>query len=202
MQNDNIAIKKLHGLEIEPLLMELAQLRIQVFREYPYLYDGDIDYEKKYLKTYLHTKESIALLACNQRGDVVGASTGIPLMNETNEFIHAFQASDYNPSEIFYCAESILLPDYRGKGIYKKFFLERENQAKQLGRFQWCSFCCVEREDQHPLKPKNHIPLDKIWQHFGYEKRSKITTSYKWKDIDKKEETQHKMVFWIKNIIA
>jgi hypothetical protein len=34
-------------------VQDLAQLRITVFREFPYLYDGDLAYEQNYLRTYL-----------------------------------------------------------------------------------------------------------------------------------------------------
>ncbi len=33
--------KRLSGSQIAPYIDELAQLRITVFREFPYLYDGD-----------------------------------------------------------------------------------------------------------------------------------------------------------------
>ena len=38
----------------------LAAQRIRVFREFPYLYDGDVGYEREYLATYVHSPRSLA----------------------------------------------------------------------------------------------------------------------------------------------
>ena len=56
---------------------------------------------------------------------VVGATTGLPMDAETPEFQKPFVENGFDPAKIFYCAESVLLPEYRGRGIYPKFFAER-----------------------------------------------------------------------------
>ena len=195
----DISIKHLSGMELEPWLPDLARMRITVFRDFPYLYDGTAEYEEKYLKIYMRSPESIIILALD--GDkVIGASTGLPMEDETEEFQKPFLEHGYDPAKIFYCGESVLLKEYRGKGIYKEFFLGREGQARKLGRFDWCSFCCVQRPADHPLKPADYIPLDAVWNKFGYVKHPELRTSYIWKDVDQAEETAHDMVFWLKSI--
>ncbi|HBF93820.1 MAG TPA: GNAT family N-acetyltransferase, partial [Marinobacter adhaerens] len=42
-----VSIRRLSGDQIKPYLDDLARLRIEVFRHFPYLYDGDMDYERK-----------------------------------------------------------------------------------------------------------------------------------------------------------
>ena len=195
----DISIKHLSGMELEPWLPDLARMRITVFRDFPYLYDGTAEYEEKYLKIYMRSPESIIILALD--GDkVIGASTGLPMEHETEEFQKPFLEHGYDPAKIFYCGESVLLKEYRGKGIYKEFFLGREGQARNLGRFDWCSFCCVQRPEDHPLKPADYVPLDAVWNKFGYVKHPELRTSYIWKDVDQAEETAHDMVFWLKSI--
>ena len=195
----DISIKHLSGMELEPWLPDLARMRITVFRDFPYLYDGTAEYEEKYLKTYMRSPESIIILALD--GDkVIGASTGLPMEHETEEFQKPFLEHGYDPAKIFYCGESVLLKEYRGKGIYKEFFLGREGQARNLGRFGWCSFCCVQRPEDHPLKPADYVPLDAVWNKFGYVKHPELRTSYIWKDVDQAEQTAHDMVFWLKSL--
>ena len=195
----DIRIKKLSGSELAPYVPDLARLRITVFRDFPYLYDGTTEYEEKYLQTYLKTDESIIVLALD--GDkVIGASTGLPMEHETDEFKQPFVDNGYDPARIFYCGESVLLKDYRGKGIYKEFFIGREGQARKLGRFDWCSFCCVQRPDDHALRPADYVPLDAIWTKFGYVKHPELNTAYAWKDVDQAEDTEKPMVFWLKSI--
>ncbi len=193
----DIVIKHLCGPELEPWVPDVARLRITVFRDFPYLYDGTTEYEEKYLKTYLESPESVIILALD--GDqVVVASTGLPMHDETAEFQKPFIDHGHDPAKIFYCAESVLLKEYRGKGLYKAFFTGREDHARRLGRFDWCTFCCVQRQSDHPLRPHDYVPLDAVWTRFGYVKHPELRASYDWKDVDQPQETAHEMVFWMK----
>ncbi|MEK9766417.1 MAG: GNAT family N-acetyltransferase, partial [Thalassolituus sp.] len=58
-----IRITTAHGSDIATFLDDIAALRIQVFREFPYLYEGTAEYEKNYLQTYLDCPDSVAVLA-------------------------------------------------------------------------------------------------------------------------------------------
>jgi GNAT superfamily N-acetyltransferase len=199
--NHPITIRRFtgHDPELKHHLADLARLRIQVFRSFPYLYDGTPEYEEKYLETYTNCPESIVVLVLD--GDkVVGATTGLPMDQETPEFQKPFVEQGFDPARIFYCAESVLLPDYRGRGIYPKFFEEREGHARKLGRFDLCCFCCVQRPENHPLRPADYAPLDRIWSKFGYVKHPELATTYDWKDVDESEETSKPMVFWLKSL--
>lgn len=195
----NLCIKKLSGAELKPYIDDLAKLRIEVFRDFPYLYDGDLDYEAKYLQTYVDSAESIIVLAMDGE-KVIGASTGLPMEHETPEFQKPFIEHGFDPKKIFYCGESVLLKAYRGKGIYKEFFLGREAKAHELGRFDFCSFCCVQRAEDHPRRPTDYQPLDPIWNKFGYVKHPELQTTYSWKDLDEENESPKPMVFWMKKI--
>ncbi len=192
-----LTIKHLSGKDIKPWIPDLARLRITVFRDFPYLYDGTAEYEENYLQTYIKTKDSIAVLALDG-GQVIGASTGLPMADETPEFQQPFIGQGYDPAKVFYCAESVLLKEYRGRGVYKHFFTGREGHARQLGQFDWCCFCGVQRPADHPLRPADYVPLDAVWSKFGYVKHPELRTSFHWKDVDQIEETDHEMVFWLK----
>lgn len=196
---ETISVKRLSGRELEPYIADLARLRIKVFRDFPYLYDGTLEYEEKYLKTYIKSPDSVVILALD--GDkAIGASTGLPMEDETEEFQKPFIDNGYDPRRIFYCGESVLLKEYRGKGIYKNFFQGREGHARDLGRFDYCSFCCVQRPADHPLRPADYVPLDAVWTKFGYVRHPELHTTYTWKDINETEETAKPMVFWLKSI--
>lgn len=196
-----ISIKHLSGANMAPWIPDLARLRITVFRDFPYLYDGTEEYEENYLKTYLETPDSIVVLALDGT-KVIGASTGLPMADETSEFQRPFIEQGYDPGKIFYCAESVLLKAYRGRGVYKQFFTGREDHARRLGRFDWCTFCGVQRPVDHPLRPAEYVPLDAVWNKFGYAPRPELRTTYDWKDVDQTGETPHEMMFWMKSIKA
>jgi GNAT superfamily N-acetyltransferase len=192
-----INIRRLSGAALNDFIPDLARLRIEVFRDFPYLYDGTIEYEEQYLQTYINTDESVIVLALD--GDqVIGASTGIPMRHESREFIQPFLDHGYDIDKIFYCAESVLNHDYRGHGLGVRFFEEREAHARELGGFDYTSFCCVNRAEDHPLRPGSHVPLDKFWSNRGYTRHPELVTRYKWKDLNQTEETYKSMTFWLK----
>ncbi|GMV98898.1 MAG: hypothetical protein AMXMBFR84_00380 [Candidatus Hydrogenedentota bacterium] len=200
MSTEGITIRTLTGRAMQPYLPDLARLRIAVFRDFPYLYDGTVEYEEKYLQTYLETSESIIVLALEGE-KVIGASTGLPLDCEIDDFIKPVAANGYDPSRVFYCGESVLLKPYRGRGLYKFFFQGREDHARALGRFEYTAFCGVQRPIDHPLSPPDYEPLDPIWEKFGYVKQPHLIARYVWKDVDKDSETAKPMVFWMKKIV-
>lgn len=197
MAND-IRVERWSGAALEQFIPELARLRIEVFRDFPYLYDGDINYEKKYLQTYIDCADSVIVIAFD--GDkVVGASTAIPMKYETDELKQPFLDKGYNLDEVFYCSESVLDKNYRGLGIGVRFFEQREAHAKDLGGFKHICFCCVERPADHPRRPADYVPLDQFWTKRGYVKHPELHTSYIWKDLDDSEETPKPMTFWLKH---
>lgn len=108
------------GSAAKPYIPELATLRMTIFRDFPYLYEGDLAYEEKYLSSYMASPDSF--LAVVFDGDkVVGATTAIPLLQETGEFKKPFLEHGYDLTKIFYFGESLLYPQYRGQGIGVRF---------------------------------------------------------------------------------
>ncbi|WMN59937.1 GNAT family N-acetyltransferase [Pseudoalteromonas xiamenensis] len=191
-------IQVVTGAQINEFLDALAVLRIAIFRDFPYLYEGTLEYEKSYLSTYANSKDAIVVLVLDN-GKVVGASTGLPLSEETIEFKQPFIDAGYNVDEIFYCAESVLLSAYRGSGLGKRFFEEREAYAKQLEGITHVCFCAVVREEQHLLKPNDYKSLEPFWMSQGYSK-TKLTCEYVWRDIDKTVDSAKTMQFWMKSL--
>lgn len=184
------------GDEIEPYLDALGALRITVFRDFPYLYDGTLDYEREYLKVYMSCPRSLAVLAFH--GDaVVGATTCIPMIDEAHEFQEPFLREGYDLSNICYFGESILLPQYRGRGLGKKFFQEREKHAQALN-LGLTTFCAVDRPSNHPLRPASYQPLDEFWKSQGYVKQPHMQATFTWKEICEQEESPKTLTFWTK----
>ena len=201
MPPSTIDVRSVEGADIATYLPAIARLRIGVFRDFPYLYDGSLEYETRYLQIYVDAQRSVAVLAFDG-DDVIGASTGVPLEDETDEFKAPFQHRGHSISATFYCGESVLHNAYRGRGLYRRFFQGREAHARALGGFTTTAFCAVERPIDHALRPKDYRPLDAIWTHFGYARTPALTTQLRWKDIDCPDETEKAMVFWLKDLAA
>lgn len=192
------AVRPLTGAALTNALDDVARLRILVFRAWPYLYDGDIDYERKYLQSYRDSDKAVVVGAFD--GDrLIGTSTGAPLTDHADDFAAAFEGSGLDLTDIFYCAESVLLPDYRGQGVGHKFFDLREAHARKLG-YRKCAFCSVQRAPDHPMRPKNYRPLDTFWRARGYEPLPGVIAQFSWKDVGEEGETAKRLQFWMRDL--
>lgn len=187
----------LKGKEISDYKNEIAKLRIEIFRDFPYLYEGDLEYEEKYLKVYEKSSSSLMVLALD--GDtVIGATTALPLSDE-NDYVKApFLKLGLDIETIFYFGESVLKKEYRGRGIGKKFFKFREEHAMSFGKYHTTCFCGVNRPENHKDRPTSYLPLDTFWTRLGYEKEPKLIASFSWKDIGEDFESDKNMIYWKK----
>ena len=173
---DDIGISTHTGGAARPFLNEIAQLRISVFREFPYLYDGSLDYEMEYLWKYFASEKNLIVRA-KSGSDIVGASTGIPLAEADSEFRDPVVAAGIDPRDVFFFGESVLLQEFRSRGIGHQFFDQREMHAAQLG-FLSAGFFSVIRSLDHPLKPAGYLPHDGFWQKRGYARQNGIIASF------------------------
>ncbi|MBO6554102.1 MAG: GNAT family N-acetyltransferase [Roseitalea sp.] len=193
---DRAEVRPLARNEIASRLDDLARLRIAVFRAFPYLYDGDMDYERRYLATYLEADGAFVAGAFDG-DDLVGAATAAPLGEHKAEFAEPFAARGLDPDDFFYFGESVLLADYRGQGVGVGFFELREGEARRQG-FTKCLFSAVVRPANHPLSPAGYVPLNAFWRNRGYQPLDGLSTSYAWKDIGETAETEKPMEYWVK----
>lgn len=191
----------LSGPAAEPFRDDLAALRIRVFREYPYLYAGSLEYERHYLQTYLECPDSL-LIVVEDDGQVVGCSTALPLAEAAPEFSRPFAESDIDPDGVFYFGESVLLPEYRGRGIGHAFFDQREAFALGMGRFRLTAFCAIDRPPDHPRRPPDYQPLDPFWEKRGYRRQPHLFARFSWKEVDELAETAKQLTFWTRELPA
>lgn len=200
MSDFNIAYKKIQGSEIEKWLEPLASLRIEIFKEWPYIYHGNMDYERNYLNRYAQTKSAFVSMAF-VGSEIVGATTGIPLSEESHdEIVTPFLKNGFRQDEIFYFGESVLKKQFRGRGIGSDFMQHREQFARTFQNITTLSFCAVQRSDDHPLKQKDYQSLDSFWKSRGFQPQVHMRSEFSWRDLDKDHETMKTMVFWIKKI--
>lgn len=197
---EHLQLDTTSGASIADHIDALAALRIRVFREYPYLYEGSEAYERRYLRTYVDSPDSI-LVTVHDGDQLVGATTGLPLQDETGEVRNPFEAYGMPVDRIFYLGESMLLPEYRGQGLGVRFFEERERHARALGGFTHTTFCAVGRPEDHPRRPRDYQPLDAFWNRRGYRRHPELSTEFTWPDLGGDgTETAKPMVFWLKTL--
>lgn len=194
-----VLVKALSGEPLRAALPALADLRIVVFRDWPYLYDGSLAYEETYLAKFAAAPGAVIIAALD--GDrIVGAATAAPMTGHLEDFARPLATTGLDVSRIFYFGESVLLPAYRGQGIGHAFFDRREAHARALGSYTHATFCSVVRPADHPLRPAGYRPLDAFWRARGYRPLDGVTVTFPWKDIDQPGETGKPMQYWIKEL--
>ena len=193
----SLSVEAVTGSALQDVLPDLARLRITVFRDWPYLYDGSEEYEREYLAKFIAADGAVCIVARDGE-TIVGASTASPMAETDEEFIEPFKTDGYDITKVFYCGESVLIGDYRSQGVGHKFFEGREAHARHLGGFETATFCRVVRPDDDPLKPVIYRPLDGFWRKRGYSPVEGLLAEYAWKDIGQSDETTKQLQFWTK----
>lgn len=201
MNSPLFEFQSLRGTEITPFIDELGALRIAVFREFPYLYEGTMEYERPYLARYAASERSLIVLVKHDE-KLVGATSCLPLEEEMGEFRHPFEESGLTLSAYFYFGESIILPPYRGQGVGGEFFRFREAHAASFGTFRFTTFCAVKRPHDHPDKPPGYRTLNKFWERQGYRRHPERQCQLAWQEPGTEGDVRHTLTFWTKEINA
>lgn len=199
MHRASVELITVIGAGVERYIADLAALRIAIFREYPYLYEGTLGYETDYLETYAASPDCVFVIARSE-GRVVGVATGVPLIDEEHSFVEPLAAYGIAPASVFYYGESVLMPEFRSLGLELRFFDEREAYARRLGRFSRLAFCTVARAEDDPRRPADFRAQDRFWQRRGFRELPSLTTMYSWREIGEPVPTPKRMVFWLKEL--
>lgn len=198
MNPDDIDVRALTGPALEAALDGVAALRIAVFRDWPYLYDGNLAYERDYLKTYRDNPGAL-LVGAFHNGRLVGASTSTLMEDHADAFSAPFRAFGLALENILYGAESVLLPEYRGIGLGHRFIDLREAHARAMGRSH-VAFCSVKRPADHPAKPENARTNDAFWLGRGYTPLPGVIAEFSWKDLGDASESVKPLQFWMREL--
>lgn len=188
-----VTVAPVTGGALADVLPALARLRITVFRDFPYLYDGDPAYEAAYLADFAAAAGAVIVVA-RDGSEIVGAATAAPLATQDTAWRAPLAAAGFDITRTFYFGESVLRGEYRGRGIGHAFFDHREAQARTCGATA-AAFCSVVRAADHPARPADHRPLDSFWHGRGYAPLAGVTASFDWKTIGGGEE-RHELQYW------
>lgn len=198
-----IVYEYLIGKAMQNYIQKVSELRIQEFQNYPYLYKGNLEYEKEYMLGFSSDPHSCLGLA-KYENEIIGISTGMPLKSEADilkDAENVYHNANRDPCLYYYFGEFIILPQYRGKGIAKHLSLGMESVAR---KFKYSRICLltVLRSDDDQRKPTNYKSIDPICYALGF-KPDKLSIDYHWPTILENGDVKdvlNPMIFWSKEI--
>lgn len=195
---EGLTIQAFKGPEAKIYFKQIATLRITMFKEFPYLYEGSIEDEEEYLSIYFNSPNSVILLVLD-KDKVVGFSSSIPLSEEMEEIKNPFVESDLDINSIHYIGEMIIETAYRTKGMFNIMANYQEEYARSK-EYLSIVFMTVIREHNHLLKPKNYRCLEILWKYLGYELLEGIKVKFSWKQVDGECPQDNQLGIWFKKL--
>ena len=194
----SLTTKLLTGREVEEILDSLATLRLEIFREYPYLYDGKRESELRYLQGYAQAAEA-CVLTVTAAGRIVGAATGMPLQHEQKEIVAPFAATAYPLDSVYYVGELLFYPPYRNRGLGMKLLSMMEDKIRSSCSYRYLTCATVVRPNDHPQRPANYLPIGRFLHRTAFRAVPAAFTSFTWLETDGVSRN-HPMQFWIKEL--
>ena len=137
----------LTGSAVEDCLNDIASLRIEIFREFPYLYDGHREDELNYLKLYSIPESFVIII--NDGEKVVGAATGMPLRHEVTKLVEPFCGTSYPVEDVYYVGELLFYPEHRNHGMGMQVVRMVEEQVRSFSIYQYLTCVTVSRPVDH-----------------------------------------------------
>lgn len=180
------------------VLGEVARLRLTLFREFPYLYEGTAEAEAEYLQTYAQAPGALLILARDRRagGRVVGACTAMPLHCEAEELQAPFRAAGLDPAQVLYLGEALLEPEYQSLGLGGQMMDRAEAHAGALG-LPLVAAAMIQRPADHPLMPLGWRSPRRFLERRGYEARPELDTALSWQEVGEAQPSPKPMRFWV-----
>ena len=192
-----VTVRFFAGAAMRSWLPALARLRVAVFRDWPYLYDGAAETGQAEPSALARSPRG-GLAVAFDGTEPVGCASCLPLADAEAVIQAPFRAAGRDPARYCHFGEAVLLARYRGQGIGVTFFRQREAHARQNADADYACFCAIDRPPDHPLRPAGAVPLDGFWQRRGYTHHPELACTLRWKQVDTAERVEQRLSFWIK----
>lgn len=194
-----IRVEMLQGIEIAPYIPDIVQLCHQMYREYPYLYDGkDADYEA-YLQAYADSNEAVICLVFNGK-KAIGLAIGMPMTITRDHYKQPLLDLGYDLNSFFYLGEFVLDPSYRGQGYEVMMYQQVENAVRKKDCYK--TICMWEVDDSlNPSqRPLEYVPNNSLWEKIGFTQHPELFFIALWTNINESRESPHLAVYWMKQL--
>lgn len=198
-QAGEITFKTFRGNNSVPYSKDIWNVCLQVYKEYPYLWDASGTDYTYYIESFENSKDSVVVLAFDGK-HVVGVATGLRFSDYTAEHYKApFISCGYSLDSIFYVADLLILKEYRNDSNIAVMYKKLEAIAKKDPSYFYITYNEMEDDYIHQAPP-DYKPLDKLLIKWGFVKQTETRFTTYYENINESEETPHTMVYWIKSL--
>jgi GNAT superfamily N-acetyltransferase len=191
----NVTFEVLKGAQIKSIEESFADLRITIFREYPYLYEGDSSTEKQYFAMF---GDSALCIIAIDGSAIVGIIIGIPLQDAFKRLLEPLTEAPIQ--KMFYLADLLVLKSYRGQRIGHTLYELFEKEVQKTGQFTTIIIREIFKSHDDPKKPSDYHSLDLFWNKRGFKKMEGFSQQDKWKAIGDEDISLHTMIYQVKTL--
>lgn len=148
-----------------------------------------------------HRLDSLHAVVVKDGDKLVGGTYGhtiFPRMGDISKNIGKF----HDLNRVYWIAGTMLLPEYQGQGISHKIYNTRDPWIIASGKYDAIAHFIIKRPDNHPLKPKDHVPYGKMWEKRGYRYLEGMDVKLSYEDaLDQPGHPGEKiMELWLKDL--
>lgn len=192
ISGENIKYEILQGEKIQSRLSEIIILCDTIYRQYPYLYNGDDAGYTEYVRSYSASPNSVVILAF-ANDEAIGIAMGMP-MKETREYYTApFTAHYMDVNDIFYLGEFGIKPEHHQLGISFDMYRQFEEIVRATQKFSTIAFWEI-------LNPMKCEELHQAYRATGFSYHPELSFELWWQNIGETNESAHLAQYWIKSL--
>ncbi|HQS84307.1 MAG: hypothetical protein B7Y25_05090 [Alphaproteobacteria bacterium 16-39-46] len=196
-------IKIFKGPEILSYIETLADMRLEAFFEYPYLYVGKREDELSYVKSYALSPQGLLIVAFKNE-KIAGICSGIPLNFENSPLKPWHKKLEKEGLEIemlYYGGEIIVKPQFQKQKACFLLMTQFIEAVKEMKFSKIIGITCIRAKD-HPLCPPKYFGPESIWEKMGGEKTNIILSSH-WSTRQENgslKKQKNNLAVWIKRL--
>lgn len=172
-----VRIEVFRGSKTAPYSQALANMRLETFYEFPYLYVGKLEDELCYTQLYTSTPQGILVIAFEGE-TIAGLYSGLPV-NTPGSMMQVWcdklREEGVVLENCFYAGELIVKSDFRKKGLGSQLMMRLLREADDMGFTEIMGITSIRPLD-HPLRPQKYFDTDSIWGKYGLVKSSIVLT--------------------------
>jgi len=170
-----VRIEIFKGKAIKPYIRKLAEMRVQEFSHFPYLYVATVEEDAEYSQGYASEENALFCIAFDNK-DVIGLYSGAPF-NSNISFLQDWKKRIFQDgldlNDSYYSGELILEKEWRKRGVGTQLMNRFLKEVKGMN-YKSVAGVTVNRSQDHTLRPKNYQDTDDIWPKYGLQ-RTNIT---------------------------